>query len=64
LFDGQSILHGVTPITKTSEDAVRFTVVYYSLKQMWSCESPGDEIQRMRMKRAEIEIKKKINKSE
>jgi hypothetical protein len=64
LFDGQSILHGVTPITKTSEDAVRYTVVYYSLKQMWSCESPGDEIQRMRMKRAEIEIKKKINKSE
>jgi len=62
LFDGQSILHGVTPITKTSEDAVRFTVVYYSLKQMWSCDAPGDEIQRMRMKRAEIELKKKGNK--
>jgi hypothetical protein len=64
LFDGQSIIHGVTPITKTSEDAVRYTVVYYSLKQMWSCDSPGDEIQRMRMKRAEIEIKKKLNKGE
>lgn len=56
MFDGQSILHGVTPIKKLKKDAVRYTVVYYSLKTMWSCESPADEVERMRNKRLEIEI--------
>ena len=55
LFDGQGLLHGVTPIRKTREDAVRYTVVYYSLQQMWNCEQPTDEIERLRMKRAEVE---------
>lgn len=55
LFDGQALLHGVTPIHKTSPHAVRYTVVYYSLKSMWSCDAPADELTRMRMKRAELE---------
>lgn len=55
LFDGQSILHGVTPIMRHKPDAVRYTVVYYSLKQMWSCESPQDEIELIREKRMKIE---------
>lgn len=62
MFDGQSILHGVTPIRKLKPDAVRYTVVYYSLKGMWSCETPSDEIERMRNKRMEIELSRKINK--
>jgi len=55
MFDGQSILHGVTPIIKKTPEAVRYTVVYYSLKQMWSCESNQGEIERMREMRMKIE---------
>lgn len=58
MFDGQSLLHGVTPIRKQSASAVRYTVVYYSLKQMWSCDAPADELTRIRMKRAETERKR------
>lgn len=59
MFDGQSILHGVTPIKKMKKNAVRYTVVYYSLKSMWSCETPDNEVERMRSKRLEIEIGRK-----
>lgn len=62
MFDGQAILHGVTPIKKMKPDAVRFTVVYYSLKAMWSCESPRNEVERMRSKRQGIELSRKTNK--
>lgn len=48
MFDGQSVLHGVTPITKTSPDAVRFSIVYYSLQQIWNCLPLSDEIARIR----------------
>lgn len=46
LFDGQGLLHGVTPFTKTSPHSYRFTVVYYSLDQMWRCLAPGEEAKR------------------
>ena len=46
LFDGQSILHGVTPIQKMGDDHYRYTVVYYSLKEMWKCLEFGDELAR------------------
>lgn len=59
LFDGQSFIHGVTPIRKLSGDAVRYTVVFYSLQQMWNCEMPKDEISLIRQKRAEVELKKR-----
>lgn len=62
MFDGQSILHGVTPIIKKRQDAVRYTVVYYSLKQMWSCESHRDEIERMRESRMKIENSRRSKK--
>lgn len=62
MFDGQSILHGVTPIKKLKPSAVRYTVVYYSLKNMWSCETPQGEIERMRNKRLEIEISRVTKK--
>lgn len=46
LFDGQSILHGVTPIMKMGDDAYRYTVVYYSLKEMWNCLEFTEELAR------------------
>jgi hypothetical protein len=58
MFDGQSTLHGVTPITKLRPDATRFTVVYYSLKGMWKCESITDELLRYRKLRTEREQKR------
>lgn len=62
LFDGQSILHGVTPITKVTEDAKRYTIVYYSLQQMWQCEPLTDEIARIKQRRTELEAKRNQTK--
>ena len=58
MFDGQSLLHGVTPIIKLNENSVRYTVVFYSLKNMWSCETPHDEVENMRANRSMIEKSK------
>lgn len=55
LFDGQKLLHGVTPIKRLADDAFRFTIVYYSLKQMWNCDTVRGEVDRLRTKRSEIE---------
>lgn len=55
LFDGQKILHGVTPIRRMSPDAFRFTVVYYSLKQMWNCETVQGEVDALRERRTKTE---------
>lgn len=42
MFDGQRILHGVTPFRITRRDGYRFSVVFYSLAQMWRCETKDD----------------------
>lgn len=51
MFDGQGILHGVTPIKYTNQNGYRFSVVYYTLKRMWECLVIGDEVQRIREKK-------------
>lgn len=58
MFDGQGILHGVTPIRKLSPDAVRFSVVFYSLRQMWNCDDVDDELMRIRKVKTERERKR------
>lgn len=58
VFDGQSILHGVTNFEKENEDAYRYTIVYYSLEQMWRCDSINEEINRIRKKKKEREFKR------
>ena len=58
LFDGQKLLHGVTPIRKTAKDAFRYTIVYYSLKQMWNCDSVKGEIDALRERRTATERKR------
>lgn len=37
MFDGQRFVHGVTPMLGTSDTSYRFTIVFYSLVQMWNC---------------------------
>lgn len=58
LFDGQGVLHGVTPIRKTKAEAHRFTVVFYSLRAMWNCRPLNEELARIRKLRTEREQKR------
>lgn len=58
MFDGQGLLHGVTPFKKHGPEAYRFSIVYYSLRQMWNCEPIDDELIRIRHKKAERERKR------
>jgi hypothetical protein len=48
IFNGQDILHGVSPINYKNDHAYRYSVVYYSLEQMWKCQTLGEELNRIR----------------
>jgi hypothetical protein len=61
IFDGQELLHGVTPLVKKNEKSYRFTVVYYSLIQMWKCLTINEEVIKARKKRFEKEHKRANN---
>lgn len=58
MFDGQSLLHGVTPIKRHGVDSFRYTVVYYSLKQMWNCDTVRGEVDNLRNRRSITERRK------
>lgn len=62
-FDGQGILHGVTPIKKLAPDSRRFSLVYYSLQAMWNCQPLRDEIARARMRREQVEQRRLAGKA-
>lgn len=48
IFNGQKILHGVSDIQYLNDLAYRYSVVYYSLEQMWKCEAMDEELARIR----------------
>jgi hypothetical protein len=54
MFDGQEILHGVTPIKKEGESSLRYSIVYYSLQQIWNCLPLTEEIARLRNKKYQV----------
>jgi hypothetical protein len=58
IFNGQEIVHGVTPLKKYKADGYRFTLVYYSLEQMWKCQSIDEEVLRIRKLKKEREIRR------
>lgn len=58
MFDGQSVLHGVTPITRQSTNAMRYSIVYYSLQQIWNCLPLSDEVARIRSLKTEREVRR------
>ena len=60
IFNGQEILHGVSTIEYNNDHAYRYSVVYYSLEQMWKCEPINDEIARIRKVKTERE-KNRLN---
>lgn len=54
-FDGQGILHGVTPIELPSKESYRISLVYYTLDQMWKCLTGEKEIERIKREKTERE---------
>ena len=58
VFNGQEILHGVSTIEYKNPAAYRYSIVYYSLEQMWKCEPLGEEIKRIRKVKTEREKKR------
>lgn len=57
MFDGQSILHGVTPIKYYAKEAYRYSIVFYSLMQMWKCDEAATELDKIRSRRKLLETK-------
>jgi hypothetical protein len=59
IFDGQSVLHGVTPFTVTSHDAWRYTLVAYAKSGMRSCSpDPKDEVERAAIRATDADRRK------
>jgi hypothetical protein len=54
MFDGQGLVHGVTPFW-IRPGGHRYILVYYSAQQMWRCLPPGEELARIRRHQAERE---------
>jgi len=56
IFDGQSVLHGVTPFQVTSHDAWRYTLVAYAKSGMKNCApNPADEPARAQLRATQAE---------
>lgn len=67
LFDGQSILHGVTPIKRHTPVSYRFSVVYYTLKRMWECLEITEELARLqsiRMSKERVRMENPLTEAE
>lgn len=60
MFDGQGIMHGVTPIKQESPMSYRYSVVYYTLKRIWQCLEIDEELARIRSKKTKRE-KERMN---
>lgn len=58
MFDGQGLLHGVTPFKLLNPKGYRYSIVYYSLRQMWNCLPPGAELKRIRKIKTDRELKR------
>jgi hypothetical protein len=58
IFDGQSELHGVSPIVRLAEDSYRYTCVFYSLESLCKCGTPKEELRRAQVSRTKTEMKR------
>jgi hypothetical protein len=66
MFDGQGLLHGVTPMRRTQSGVLgkgraghRYTIVYYGLQGMWQCLEPAEEAQRAAVLRTAREARRR-----
>lgn len=57
MFDGQGILHGVTPMT-IREGGYRYSLVYYAMMGLWKCLTLSEEMARIKNLRTDREIKR------
>jgi hypothetical protein len=60
MFDGQRLLHGVTPMQKLSPKGFRYSIVYYALKEMWACLPPDEERARIQQTRQTRERRRQV----
>lgn len=58
-FDGQDLMHAVTPLRKAARDAHRFSAVFYSLTQLWHCLPPAAEVDRIQARRTDRELRRR-----
>lgn len=58
IFDGESILHGVSGIQKPYETSVRYSIVFYTLSQMKNCLCRTEELKRFRSEKNKTEFKR------
>lgn len=55
-FKGKELVHGVTPIKRTAEDAFRYSIVYYALQGMKDCLTHAQETQYAQTRRSQREL--------
>jgi len=56
IFDGQSVVHGVTPMRMTKSNGWRYTCVTYAKTMMSHCAAdPADELRRAQIRATELE---------
>lgn len=55
-FDGQKIMHGVTPIKYLSPKGYRYSLVFYTLRQMWRCQPFNKEFARIKQVKSNREL--------
>jgi len=55
-FPGHDLVHGVTPMRPRTQDAYRYSVVYYALRGMKDCHTAAEETAYARRRRTEREI--------
>lgn len=62
IFDGQAILHGVTPL-KVSPLGYRISIVWYSMMGMRKCQCRDKELAKIRAKRKRREVHRSTKKT-
>lgn len=64
IFDGATVLHGVSPIKLLDKDSHRFSIVFYSLDTMRPCKAPADELQDFKKKQTMQAMKRFFGKKD
>ena len=63
IFDGQQVVHGVTPIVYENEESYRCSIVLYTLNGMKDCYPFGEELERAKINRTRVEDSFRTNDS-
>jgi len=61
IFKGQEEIHGVMPLTPSSKDFYRASIVYYTMAQLKHCYPYKEEVTRLNLKKRERAVKRAKN---